>query len=128
MRALFLAALLSAGPALAEFDSESFDTESFSDEAFAFDGGGDPTVEVPSVLGMDEATADAAFEGVGLDTGAVFETCSEEDLGVVVIQIPPSGAQAAPGSTVDIFLSTGVACVGRPGGTRHGFGFGFGVQ
>jgi hypothetical protein len=77
--------------------------------------GADPGVSVPDLIGMTEAEADSALEGVGLDTGTVATVCSTADEGDVVSQAPPAGASAAPGSTVDIALSSGEACVGAGG-------------
>lgn len=74
-----------------------------------------PTIAVPDVIGMTASAADAALEGVGLDTGAVGNVCSTETVGLVVSQAPPAGALVAEGSAVAISLSTGVACKGAGG-------------
>lgn len=76
------------------------------------------TIPVPDVIGMDAASADAALEGSGLDTGAVSNVCSAAALGTVVSQAPPAGTQVVAGSTVAISLSTGNACVGGGGKLR----------
>lgn len=72
-------------------------------------------VTVPDVIGMTEAEADTAFEGVGLDTGSVATVCSAATAGDVVSQAPPAGASISPGSTVDIALSSGTPCAGAGG-------------
>jgi len=79
------------------------------------EGEGTPGVSVPDVIGMTEAEADAAFEGAGLDTGNVATVCSTATAGDVVSQAPPAGASVAPGSLVDIALSSGTPCVGAGG-------------
>jgi hypothetical protein len=77
--------------------------------------GTDPGVSVPDLIGMTEEDADTALEGAGLDTGAVSTVCSAATAGDVVSQVPPAGASVAPGSTVDIALSSGTPCVGAGG-------------
>ena len=72
-------------------------------------------VSVPDLAGMTEVEADAALEGVGLDTGTVSTVCSAATAGDVVSQAPPAGAAVAPGSLVNIALSSGTPCVGAGG-------------
>ncbi|MGE4180758.1 MAG: PASTA domain-containing protein [Limisphaerales bacterium] len=86
----------------------------------AIDGGGatdlqsftlavdEPAVEVPDVVGLDEAAAEAAITGAGLVLGVV--TGANSDLvpvGVVISQDPAGGESVAPGSVVDLVVSLG---------------------
>ena len=74
-----------------------------------------PDVTVPDVLGDDESTATAAIEAEGLVVGSVNNQCSDVMSGLVVDQNPDGGATVAAGSTVSLWLSSGVACgSGRP--------------
>jgi len=60
-----------------------------------------PPVEVPDVVGMDEAAATIAIEGAGLELGTVTL-----DGGVVTAQSPLAGTMVQPGTDVDITLTT----------------------
>jgi hypothetical protein len=73
---------------------------------------GTPTVTVPDVVGDLAADADTALEAVDLDTGTVTPQCSVQALNTVLSQNPPAGASVVVGALVDIWTSTGVACVG----------------
>jgi hypothetical protein len=113
--AVGLLALLVTASAWADFDSGSFDTNSFNNQSFDF---GDGTTTVPDVVGLDQAAADTALEGAGLDTGNVTSTCSAAAMGEVISQAPPSGATVAEGSLVDLITSTGTPCTGVGGKLR----------
>lgn len=117
IRSAGLALLLGAGTVYgASFDSASFATTSYSEDSFEF--GAAAQVSVPDVVGLDEAAADTALEGEGLDTGTVTTVCSAADAGDVVSQAPPAGALVDAGSTVDIFVSSGTPCSGVGGKLR----------
>jgi hypothetical protein len=113
--AVAILALLVTASAWADFDSGSFDTNSFSNQSFDF---GDGTTTVPDVLGLDQAAADTALEAAGLDTGNVTSACSDEAMGDVVSQAPPSGTIVAEGSLVDLVTSSGTPCTGTGGKLR----------
>jgi beta-lactam-binding protein with PASTA domain/tRNA A-37 threonylcarbamoyl transferase component Bud32 len=66
--------------------------------------GGD--VEVPDVVGLTRADAEAAVEDAGLEP-EVRRRPSDEDEGSVFRQDPEAGAQVSEGDAVTLFVSTG---------------------
>jgi hypothetical protein len=62
-------------------------------------------VEVPDVVGLAEAAAVAAIEGLGLVASAstTYTDCSQ-DAGNVTSQLPTGGTMVDPGETVDIVV------------------------
>jgi penicillin-binding protein 1A len=67
-----------------------------------------PTIKVPNVLGMMQAQASATLAQAGFGVGVVMVKDGSPK-GTVISQNPGSGSQVAPGSTVTIDVSTGVA-------------------
>jgi len=65
-------------------------------------------VTVPDVVGQDQASAEAAIAAAGLVVGEITVQCSDTvPAGSVISQNPAGGASVAPGSTVDLVVSTG---------------------
>jgi beta-lactam-binding protein with PASTA domain/CubicO group peptidase (beta-lactamase class C family) len=70
--------------------------------------GGPTPVVVPDVVGLDQATAEAAIVAAGLVVGTVTTSTSDTvPVGSVVSQNPLGGASVAPGSSVDLVISSG---------------------
>ena len=73
------------------------------------------TVTVPDVVGLDQASAEALITSAGLVVGTVYQFCSPSvPAGEVFGQLPAAGTLVAPGSTVDISVSTGPCPVTVP--------------
>ncbi|MCX8065142.1 MAG: PASTA domain-containing protein, partial [Candidatus Hydrogenedentes bacterium] len=71
-------------------------------------------VEVPYVIGLDEASANSQIIDAGLVVGSVYEVCSDDyPSGYVVAQDPAGGNTAELGSAVDLWVSCG-PCVDVP--------------
>ena len=69
---------------------------------------GPENVTVPDVVGLTQATAEAAITGAGLSVGSVTTQPSDSvPAGNVIAQNPAGGASVTPGSSVDITVSTG---------------------
>jgi len=65
-------------------------------------------VTVPDVTGLEQAAATSILTAAGLYSGTVtFECDNLVSAGAVTRQQPAAGTQVAPGSTVDIVVSTG---------------------
>ena len=67
-----------------------------------------PTIKVPNVVGMMQAQASATLSQAGFGVGVVMVKDASPK-GTVLSQNPGPGSQVAPGSTVTIQVSTGVA-------------------
>ncbi len=67
---------------------------------------GSEKVEVPSVVGADQASAEAALSRDGFSTDTVPKV-SDRPEGDVIGQDPPAGASAKKGSTVRLTISAG---------------------
>ncbi len=76
-------------------------------------GPGAKQVTVPTVVGADQASAEAKLRQEGFSTEAVART-SDQPKGQVVGQDPPGGEKAKEGSTVTLTVSDGPAQVGVP--------------
>jgi RHS repeat-associated protein len=73
---------------------------------------GPPRVAVPDVVGLAQANAGAAIAAAGLAVGTITPASSDTvPAGDVISQSPAGGAAVLPGSTVDLFVSTGPAVV-----------------
>ncbi len=71
---------------------------------------GPEPVEVPNVVGMAQADAETAITDAGLTVGTITEEYSDTvPEGDVISQDPVGGALVAPGSSVDLVVSKGVA-------------------
>ncbi|HOQ33590.1 MAG TPA: PASTA domain-containing protein, partial [Candidatus Hydrogenedens sp.] len=91
-------------------------------------------VQVPSVVDLTPASAEALLTGMGLRLGTVTQQCSNIIVeGRIVSQSPGSGLQIVPCGMVDIVVSTG-PCIegegsveGTPEGTPEGTAEGEGI-
>ncbi len=110
-----LAALWAVAAGAASFDSGSFDTGSFSTGSYDFSAG---TVTVPDCTTSPTfgITCSSAVVSAGLVPN-VTDACSDTvTVGYVIDTAPTAGASVASGSTVIIYVSTGVACPAGPTG------------
>jgi RHS repeat-associated protein len=74
-----------------------------------------PPVNVPSVVGLTQAAAQEAITGGGLAVGSVTVASSDTvPSGNVIAQEPTGGTMAAPGSSVNLTVSTGPLMVPVP--------------
>jgi hypothetical protein len=69
---------------------------------------GDELVEVPDVVGRTADDADDALRSADFDVATEESTAAQVEPGVVADQDPAAGSQAEPGTTVTIFVATGV--------------------
>ena len=70
---------------------------------------------VPNVVGETSGAAGATLTGAGFTTGVVTHQCSNTVAeGLVISQNPPAGTLAAPGTAVDLVISTGPCTVPVP--------------
>jgi eukaryotic-like serine/threonine-protein kinase len=74
---------------------------------------GPRTVEVPSVVGLDQGAAEAEIRQAGLEA-RVQKQESTEPKGQVIDQIPDAGSSAQRGDSVTIVVSSGVGSVVVP--------------
>ena len=66
-----------------------------------------PQVDVPNVVGLDQASAEKALQQAGLAVGKVTQKqTADAKPGVVLEQAPTAGKQANKGSTVDLVAAT----------------------
>jgi len=73
------------------------------------------TVTVPDVVGLDQTSAEALITSAGLVVGTVYQFCSPSvPAGEVFGQSPAAGTQVAPGSAVNLVVSTGPCPVTVP--------------
>ncbi|CAN5157512.1 Stk1 family PASTA domain-containing Ser/Thr kinase [soil metagenome] len=79
---------------------------------------GDPEVAkvaVPSVVGSTEESARVTLTGAGFTVGEVSPSPSAEvDKGSVISQLPGADEKAAPGSAIDLVVSSGPEAVTMP--------------
>jgi eukaryotic-like serine/threonine-protein kinase len=68
-------------------------------------GGETQNVVVPSVVGLDQASAKAQLDTVGLDVKVTQQTNSAVKPGLVISQSPAAGQPVQKGSTVNIVVS-----------------------
>jgi eukaryotic-like serine/threonine-protein kinase len=76
-------------------------------------GGGGKQVTVPTVVGADQANAEARLRQEGFKTDSTPKT-SDRPAGEVIGQDPSGGSRADKGSTVELTVSSGPAQVGVP--------------
>jgi eukaryotic-like serine/threonine-protein kinase len=74
---------------------------------------GGQKVAVPTVVGADQASAEAALRQAGFKTDSTTKT-SDRPKGEVIGQDPAGGSKAEKGSTVDLTVSDGPARVAVP--------------
>lgn len=76
---------------------------------------GPPPVAIPSLVGLDRASAEAALGASGLTVGTVTESFSTTaPVGMVISQTPVGQMEAPRGSGVTLFVSEGVEPVVVP--------------
>jgi beta-lactam-binding protein with PASTA domain len=75
---------------------------------------GPATVAVPDVVGQVAANAQAALEGEGFVVTTTEVPSDEVEEGLVIATNPTAGIEVAPGTTVDMAVSTGPADVVVP--------------
>lgn len=73
------------------------------------------TINVPDVIGDNEATATTTIEAASLVVGTVFTACSTTTAGLVISTAPSAGTLVADSASVDLYLSTGDPCRGKSG-------------
>ena len=67
-----------------------------------------PPVTVPNVVGQSQSAATSTITGAGLTLGAVTQQSSQSaPAGSVISQNPAAGASVAPGTAVDLVVSSG---------------------
>ncbi len=77
---------------------------------------GPSNVAVPNVVGLTQAAASSAITGAGLVVGTVTQASSPSvPAGNVISQNPVGGASVAPGSAVNLVVSSGPAQIAVPG-------------
>jgi serine/threonine-protein kinase len=72
------------------------------------------TVGVPNVVGLDQASAEAALTDAGF-TPVATVVASDQEAGIVVDQSPDAETDAQKGAQVEIFVSEGPQTVAVPG-------------
>ena len=75
---------------------------------------GENLVDVPNVVGQDEATATSTLQAAGFKVGVQRANSADVPEGLVISQDPPGG-QAKKGSTVTILVSVGPELASVPG-------------
>ena len=69
---------------------------------------GPPPIAVPSVVGQSQAAASSTITTIGLSVGTIaLQSSSTVPTGDVISQSPIAGTSAAPGSGVNLIISTG---------------------
>lgn len=68
----------------------------------------EPKVVVPDLVGMTELEAQEALESVELSVGPIEYRHSEEPSGTVISHDPSAGSEVAPGSEVELTISSGI--------------------
>ena len=87
----------------------AYDT-SGNESDFSNEASGTPPdpVSVPNLVGLTQATAEAAITGAGLVVGTVSTATSDSmPAGLVISQTPGAEASVAPGSAVNLVVSSG---------------------
>ena len=72
---------------------------------------GQAQITVPSVVGQQQSAATNALLGAKLQVGEVKQVASNQAAGVVIAQSPSAGTKVAPGSKVNLQVSTGQVAV-----------------
>ena len=92
-----------------------------SETIWSFTNSGPCAVDVPDVVGMSEADAIFAIDGVDdLSVGDITHECSDTVLAGNVISQQPVAGPAPCGSSVDLVVSTGQPTVPNVVGETHG--------
>ena len=112
---------------LDEDDPYPWDTDNDGTPNYLDDTPGICLVEVPYVVGLPEAEATTDILGTGLFVGNITYICDNTfSAGVVVNQEPTAGTGVEPGTSVDLWISTG-PCPPEGEGTAEGIIEGEGV-
>jgi serine/threonine-protein kinase len=74
----------------------------------------DPHVKVPSVVGLDQATATSQLQALGLDVTVQTASSSSKPVGEVLKSSPSANATAVRGDTVTLTVSSGPKQVNVP--------------
>ncbi|HOQ31740.1 MAG TPA: PhoPQ-activated protein PqaA family protein, partial [Candidatus Hydrogenedens sp.] len=110
-----------------ENDLYPWDTDNDGTPNYLDDTPGICLVEVPYVVGLPEAEATTDILGTGLFVGNITYICDNTfPAGVVVNQEPTAGTEVEPGTSVDLWISTG-PCPPEGEGTAEGIIEGEGV-
>jgi beta-lactam-binding protein with PASTA domain len=75
---------------------------------------GQRQIQVPSIIGLAQATAEDAIEKAGLEVGDVQQRESESARGAVLSTNPAVGTMVAPSTRVDLVVSSGPPAVNAP--------------
>jgi serine/threonine-protein kinase len=75
---------------------------------------GPEQVEVPSLRGLDQATAEGRIRDRGLEVGSVTFQPSEADEGTVIAQDPGATAMVDPGTRVNIVIAQAASTIPVP--------------
>jgi serine/threonine-protein kinase len=75
---------------------------------------GPAQVTVPSVRGVDQATAEQRIRDAGLEVGSVTFQPSEADEGTVISQDPSATAKVDPGTRVNIVVAQAASTIAVP--------------
>jgi serine/threonine-protein kinase len=70
---------------------------------------GPANVTVPSVVGLTQGPAGATLGQANLTIGSINQVASNQPAGLVINQNPGAGAQVAPGTAINLAVSTGPA-------------------
>jgi hypothetical protein len=73
-------------------------------------------IAIPRVAGSDFETAAAALVALGFDVSRVDQPSATVPAGTVITTNPASGIQLAPGSTVELIVSSGALHTTPPAG------------
>jgi hypothetical protein len=68
---------------------------------------GASTVPVPDVVGQPEGDAQAALEGEGFVVTSMEQSSADVEIGLVISTNPTAGTEVAPGTTVEMVVSSG---------------------
>jgi serine/threonine-protein kinase len=68
-----------------------------------------PTVQVPDLIGLEQAAAEAALEAQGLTLGTITQSASDQPKDRIIEQNPAPATEAEEGTTVDVVISSGPA-------------------
>ena len=75
---------------------------------------GPTQVTVPSVRGLDQASAEAKIRGAQLEVGSVTSQTSSATAGTVIAQSPAATAKVDPGTRVDIVIAQAASTIAVP--------------
>ena len=103
-------------PQFSEKDREIFEVLGISIPATITEAVDEP-VTVASVVGQQVDRATETLKRLGLEVGQIFDLASNRVRGTVIDQNPGAGRSVLPGSTVDLFVSSGPTATKAPAPT-----------